>query len=317
MGNSFQHLLGSELYQRRKPSIEEVLAGNPVEIEDTFESSPGVINHLWIHYIPNIRNGVTEGFFVLVDDIRELKVTQTQLEAQQGRLILNARMAQMGEMLSLIAHQWRQPLTVVSVLVGNIQLKSQLGGLDVDYLMPKLDKINQTVHSLSGTIESFRSFYAPTKTKEDSDLLEVTSKALEFLSPVLRKQSLEVRYDPPSSPVFSWVLRAELMQVIVEILTNAVFALTPKGGWISLEWTVGTSEANLAIANNGGAIPEMDLPKIFLPDFTTKTDGSGTGLGLYMARVIIESHHGGRLNAEVANDITTFRITLPLEETRK
>jgi len=147
--------------------------------------------------------------------------------------------------------------------------------------------------------------------------LEVTSKALEFLSPVLRKQSLEVRYDPPSSPVFSWVLRAELMQVIVEILTNAVFALTPKGGWISLEWTVGTSEANLAIANNGGAIPEMDLPKIFLPDFTTKTDGSGTGLGLYMARVIIESHHGGRLNAEVANDITTFRITLPLEETRK
>jgi len=317
MGNSFQHLLGWELYQRRKPSIEEALAGNPVEIEDTFESSPGVINHLWIHYIPNIRNGVTEGFFVLVDDIRELKVTQTQLEAQQGRLILNARMAQMGEMLSLIAHQWRQPLTVVSVLVGNIQLKSQLGGLDVDYLMPKLDKINQTVHSLSGTIESFRSFYAPTKTKEDSDLLEVTSKALEFLSPVLRKQSLEVRYDPPSSPVFSWVLRAELMQVIVEILTNAVFALTPKGGWISLEWTVGTSEANLAIANNGGAIPEMDLPKIFLPDFTTKTDGSGTGLGLYMARVIIESHHGGRLNAEVANDITTFRITLPLEETRK
>jgi len=316
IGQSFEQLLGVEFYQRRKPVIEDVLAGKPVEIEDTFEVSPGVINYLWIHYIPNLRNGVTEGFFVLVDDIRELKVTQTHLEAQQGRLILNARMAQMGEMLSLIAHQWRQPLTVVSVLVGNIQLKSQLGGLDVDYLIPKLDKINQTVHSLSGTIESFRSFYAPTKTKEDSDLLEVTTKALEFLSPVLRKQGLEVRYETPSVPIFARVLRAELMQVIVEILTNAVSALMPQGGWISLEWATSPREATLSIANNGGAIPEANLAKIFLPDFTTKADGTGTGLGLYMARVIIEGHHGGHLSAEGHNDVTTFRIVLPLEETQ-
>ncbi len=229
-------------------------------------------------------------------------------------MILNARMAQMGELLSLIAHQWRQPLTVIGALVGNIQLRSQLGSLNMTYLAPKLEKITQTVQFLSATVESFRNFYAPSKKKTVLDLADLTKQALDLLSPAFQKYPYEIRLLPAEGLAKVLVNQSELMQVIIEILGNARSALGEKPGWIQLR--LGTHEdlAILEISNNGGAILPEVLPRIFEPYFTTKNNDTGTGMGLYMARVIIENHHGGELKVGCVGDVTSFLIQLPLHK---
>ncbi|MEI8094943.1 MAG: PAS domain-containing protein [Spirochaetales bacterium] len=313
LGKTISEILGENLYGQRKALIEQAKAGLPSELQATSENAHGVSAQLWIHYIPDLSGSTIQGFFVLVDDVSELRSAQAQLEAQQGRLILNSRMAQMGQLLSLIAHQWRQPLTVISTLVGNIQLKAQLASLDSEYLMPKLAKIGQTVVNLSDTIDTLRLFYAPAKQKDKADLGDLTSKALELLAPVLKTETLEVRFDPPQPPLWSTVFRAELMQVIIELIGNARSALSGRSGWVSIVWSVQGSDTVLEMSNNGGAIADNVLPKIFLPHYTSSAEGAGTGMGLHMVKVIIEDHHGGTIRASSDGDVTLFRISLPTE----
>jgi len=255
-------------------------------------------------------------FAVLYEDIQVEIETRTALDRQQNLLAIRSRQAQMGELLSMIAHQWRQPLTVVMSLIGNIQLKAQLGGLESDYLSAKLDRISQTVHFLSETIDSFRNFYAPTKYKSEEDLAFLTRRALELLSPSLQKLGTEVQFQAPEVPVRVKVFTGELVQVALELITNArdaLVAAAPDSPTLRLVVLREGDRAVLRVQNNGGEIPAEILPHIYDPYYTTKEGTAGTGLGLYMAKLIVETHHGGTLTASSSEGWTSFTCVLPWE----
>jgi len=231
-------------------------------------------------------------------------------------IAIRNRQTQMGELLSMIAHQWRQPLTVVSSLVGNIQLKVQLGGVEPAYLLVKLERMAQTVQSLSETIDSFRHFYAPTKYKTEEDLVVLVKRALELLTPSLHKLGAQVEFPAPESPLKVPVFAGEFLQVVLELIINARDALskeTPEGPILRISVYREGEFAVLLVENNGVAISSEVLPHIYDPYYTTKEAIGGMGLGLYMGKLIIENHHAGTLTATSGDGWTRFCCRLPLE----
>lgn len=260
--------------------------------------------------------GGPEEFAVFYEDISlEVEVRQS-LVHQQNLVAIRSRQAQMGELLSMIAHQWRQPLTVVMSLIGNIQLKAQMGvDLDPEYLKSKLERMSQTVQFLSETIDSFRNFHAPSKHKTLEDLTLLTKKALDLVLPSLQKIGAQVDVIVPDRPVLARVFGGEFQQLVLELVNNGRDSLVASGiesPQIRVEVTEQEGFAHLVVGNNGLAIPEEVLPKIFEPYYTTKDTAAGSGLGLYMAKTIVESHHGGLLAVTSSDSWTCFTSILPL-----
>jgi len=255
-------------------------------------------------------------FSVFYEDISAEVDMRETLAHQQNLVAIRSRQAQMGELLSMIAHQWRQPLTVVMSLIGNVQLKAQLGAVDEAYLKTKLERMAQTVQFLSETIDSFRNFYAPAKFKSEEDLAFLTRRALELMAPSLQKLGTRVDFSPPEVPLVARVFPGEFLQVALELITNARDALVSgasDGPVLELSIRHEGRLAILEVANNGGEIPPAVLPHIYEPYYTTKEGMAGTGLGLYMAKLIVENHHGGVLGVQTSEGWTRFFCSLPLD----
>lgn len=257
-------------------------------------------------------------FVILYENIHGEIDDRKALDRQQDLLAIRSRQAQMGELLSMIAHQWRQPLTVVMSLIGNIQMKASLGTLEPGYLNAKLDRIASTVQFLSETIDSFRNFYIPTKSKVEEDLAVLTNRALELLGPSLQSLGIQVDLQIPEEPVKALVYTGELIQVALELITNARDALVvnQKRPVLRIQVLQEESLGILRVENNGGEIPVEIFPFIFDPYYTTKGGETGTGLGLYMSKLIVENHHGGRLAAASGDGWTSFTCAIPLEPGR-
>ena len=265
-----------------------------------------------------VTSGSTLNFAIFYEDILT-EIEERQTVAQQQNLVaMRSRQAQTGGLLSMIAHQWRQPLTVVSSLIGNVQLKLQMGKVDDHYLSAKLDRMAETIHVLSETIDSFRNFYAPTKYKTEEDLNVLVRRALDLVMPSLVRLGARVEFDQPQVVPVARIFAGEFMQVALELLNNARDALmngNRQGPCLSLVLTYEDRVAKLRISNNGGEIPADVLPHIYDPYYTTKDLPMGSGLGLYMIKLIVESHHGGHLTASSQEGWTTFECTFPLDGT--
>jgi signal transduction histidine kinase len=255
-------------------------------------------------------------FAVFYEDITVEVQAREDLIHQQNLVAIRSRQAQMGELLSMIAHQWRQPLTVVMSLIGNIQLKAKLGGVNPEYLQAKLDRMAQTVQFLSETIDSFRNFYAPAKFKGEEDLASLVRKALSLVAPTLQTMRVRVEVSMPDGPLKALVFGGEFLQVALELVNNARDALAAHGPEQPILRLAVSQEGRMAlfrVEDNGGGIPDEILPQIYNPYFTTKEGASGTGLGLYMAKIIVENHHGGTLTASSSGGWTSFLCTRPLD----
>jgi signal transduction histidine kinase len=253
-------------------------------------------------------------YAVFYEDIQEEVATRRALVHQQNLVAIRSRQAQMGELLSMIAHQWRQPLTVLGSLVGNIQLKAQLGTVVPEYLAAKLDRMNQTIQFLSDTIDSFRNFYMPAKFKADEDLVVLCRQAYDLVAPSLEKIGAVVEWSLPSSALVCKVFSGEFLQLVLELFTNARDAFGPQGlvePRVRVEVADEGPMAVVRVGNNGSDIPADVLPFIWDPYYTTKEGGSGAGLGLYMAKLIVETHHLGSLQASSQDGWTEFVCRLP------
>lgn len=283
------------------------------EITLSTASQPQVWFRVAIFPVQNSEGEAPE-FGVVYEEIQQEVESREALIRERNLLAIRSRQAQMGELLSMIAHQWRQPLTVVMSLIGNIQLKSRLGGLEPDYLIGKLERISQTVHFLSDTIDSFRNFYAPAKYKSREDLSFLARRALELVGPSLQKLGVHVEFDAPDEAVEATVFSGELVQVALELMTNARDALV-SGSAVPLQLRLSVGRAGdhvfLKVANNGTPIPPEAMPRLYDAYYTIKDGATGTGLGLYMAKLIVENHHEGTLTAESRDGWTTFTCLLP------
>ena len=254
-----------------------------------------------------------------ISDITEQKNLQEQF-------LLQSRMAQMGEMISMIAHQWRQPLGTIASTSIDLNMKLELNLFETEsakgreeqekYFLKSLKQIDAMVQNLTTTIDDFRNFYKVDKSRT-TELVDVSlKKAYHIIESSLKANNIEV-----TEKFFSkrelLVYTNELMQVVLNILQNA------NDNFISKEIqnpkiTIKTFDTNnsviVEICDNGGGIDEEVIKKIFDPYFSTKHEKNGTGLGLYMSNTIITEHHNGTLSAKNIDGGVCFIFELPLGE---
>jgi len=248
-------------------------------------------------------------------DLTEIKEKEKQLYAQ-------SRLAQMGEMISMIAHQWRQPLGAISASVIGIKTKIQMKKFDLtsavgreeqeQYLMMKLDKMGTYVEHLSETIEDFRNFFKPNKEKTTVNLEEVINKALNIVHPGLLDHHIKIEKQVQFNTTIE-TYNNEILQALLNILKNAIDHFATENIPTPSIMIKGYEEGNkfiIELIDNGGGIPEKILDKIFDPYFSTKDDKNGTGLGLYMTKTMIEDHCKGTIEVSNLNGGARFKITL-------
>ena len=271
------------------------------------------INKIFKHYQNEVESRTKE--LERLNSSLEVRVIQ-ELNAHRQKdkmLTQSAKMAEMGDMLSMIAHQWRQPLNQMSFVVMNIESAYEYDELTEDYLTTKVKEANELLEFMSVTIDDFKNYFAPDKEKTSELINDVINQAISLIKKTLDSESIELELEF-SSQKEVLIYKNEFIQVVLNLIKNARDALrdldveNPK---IIIKTQDTDFGLNVSFSDNGGGIKEDILEKIFEPYFSTKDEKNGTGLGLYMSKMIIEEHMGGELNVVNANDGAIFEIRIP------
>jgi len=247
-------------------------------------------------------------------DITEQKELEIKLHEKEEIMIAQSRHAAMGEMISMIAHQWRQPISVIAMDANNILADVELDMLQKETLAQTSKDIIAQTQELSKTIDDFREFFKPNKDVEDIVLKDVVHDALAVVGKSLENNNITVEIDV-CKPITISTYSRELMQVLINIIKNAKEVLVEKEQQekkIMFHCKHTKSSITMSICDNGGGINPEIMDKIFTPYFTTKGEKNGTGLGLYMSRTIIEKHLKGVILASNSEEGACFTIELPL-----
>jgi len=258
--------------------------------------------------------GTPDFFISVVEDVNEEVQIEEQIQTQEQMLLYQSRMAAMGEMIGMIAHQWRQPLTVIAMEANTILLNVMMKTIQSDETLQNANKILDMTQHLSKTIDDFRNFFSSSKTMELVSLTSVADMALSLVDKSLEHNAIIVTKEYLSEREIP-LLKREISQVLVNIINNAKEALVennPEHREIRIVVTQKEEAMEIQIENNGGSIPEEIITRVFEPYFTTKHPSGGTGLGLYMSQIIIEKHHHGTIRVNNTLEGCMFTITLPI-----
>ena len=249
-----------------------------------------------------------------MSDITDKKKILHELEEERKLMLLQSRYAAMGEMISMIAHQWRQPLNVVGLAVANIQTMKALGIEDEKKVEDNIALVAQNITFMSETIDDFRNYFKPNAPKERVKMQDVLQSALSVIGSVLRSENIALHIQDTTTTTLM-IHKNSLVQVLLNILGNAKDALLAnkiKPAAITIMIYETDKTFMIKICDNAGGIPENLLNKIGEPYFSSKKL-NGTGLGLYMSKTIIEKHFEGTFSWH--NELTgaCFEIGLKKE----
>lgn len=233
---------------------------------------------------------------------------------QEQILIQQSKLASMGEMINAIAHQWRQPLNALVLLVQDLEDAYDYGQLDKEYLGDSVKKTLEIARFMSGTIDDFRNFFRPTKEAKEFDLALSIDEVLKIMESQLKNNNIEVAITKPDDGAMVWGYPNEFKQVIVNILNNARQAILEqnRSGKITIAITKESGYKRVRICDDGVGIEPEKIGKIFEPYYTTKLDSGGTGIGLYMSKMIIEKNMKGKLDLIPQEIGACFEIVLPI-----
>jgi len=250
----------------------------------------------------------------------EVKRKVEELRKKDELLVSKLRMAAMGEMLSMIAHQWRQPLGAISNILMGIDLKIKMGKFDLSckeerkYFLQFLDHkhahIKQNLTYLSHTIDDFKNFFKPDKKKAETTIIQPIERALSLVRQSLEDHGIIVstQYETDAEVL---MVSNEIMQVILNILKNSEANFkerNTKNPHITIHTKKDKKAICVILCDNGGGISEKIISRIFDPYYTTKDEINGTGLGLYMSKMMVEEHHNGRLIVKNTEDGVCFTL---------
>ncbi|MCP4155498.1 MAG: PAS domain S-box protein [bacterium] len=259
---------------------------------------------------------------------------ETELEKycqQEQIMVQQSKLAAMGEMVGAIAHQWRQPLTTVGVIMRNIKMAHKLDKLDGNTIDKLIKDAGEQIAYMSKTIDDFRNFFKPSRAKENFDVDTAVDETCSIIRSQMENDAIELEIIRDKSKEHrSTGYPNEFKQVLVNIINNATNAIVEKrengqmprdAGKISIEITgedrpqnkTGDNKLTVKIANTGTKIAKENINRIFEPYFTTRPAGKGMGIGLYMSRTIIEEQMEGRIFAENTGDGVLFTIELNLK----
>jgi len=236
-------------------------------------------------------------------------------EEKTKQLLQQSRLAQMGEMISMIAHQWRQPLTAVSATTNNILLRMMIKDIPSnEELMKEISLISDYSQHLSNTIDDFRNFFKTDKQKIDTTLETIVNNSIKIVRSSLEANSIKLTVSFNCNETIS-VFTSEVNQVVLNLIKNAEDAILENStlnGEIVVKTFCEDEFACIEIIDNAMGIHELIIDKIFDPYFSTKTSKEGTGLGLYMSKIIINDHCKGELTVQNNSSGATFKIKIPL-----
>ena len=245
-------------------------------------------------------NGNAELIVGIHLDIDERKKLELEVLKQKDLLIQKSRQAAMGEMLENIAHQWRQPLSLITTVASGLKIGKKLNTIKEGDIDNSMDQIIKSGMYLSQTIDDFRGYLNKNKTKSDVNIKKLIENASSFYTSEIKKENINLVLNIDDCIISTY--ENELLQCILNILSNAVDVLKEidiNHKCIIINVYENQNKCNISIKDNGLGIKKENLLKIFEPYFTTKHKAQGTGIGLYMTHEIITKHLFG--NIDVAN----------------
>jgi C4-dicarboxylate-specific signal transduction histidine kinase len=241
-----------------------------------------------------------------------------KIREHENMLLVQSKSAIMGEMLEMIAHQWRQPITSIGMISNNMLFSiviSEDEPLDKPQFQSELEDINKQIKYLSHTIDDFRNFFKESKTRQEIYMDDIVIKSISLLSKQFEQNSIAIEVKNGCQNTLLYTYKNELTQVLLNILHNSKDAFEScrqENKKIAIDCSKKDDEITIEINDNAGGIEESILQKIFEPYFSTKKEKNGTGLGLYMSRIIVTKHLQGEIEAKNSKDGASFIIRMPI-----
>ncbi|MBJ6800855.1 GAF domain-containing sensor histidine kinase [Geomonas propionica] len=262
------------------------------------------------HKIEMQHEELTRTLFELEEETAQRLQALEELGEKERMLLQQNRLAALGEMISNIAHQWRQPLNELGLIVQELPVMYDRGGLTREYLRDSVARFMKVLSHTSRTIDDFRNFFKPDKESVPFRVADVVEKTLSLVQESFRTLQISVDLQISGAPFITGHPN-EFSQAILNILFNARDAfldrkIEDRAIWVAVFEEGGSSA--VTVRDNAGGIPEAIMEKIFDPYFTTRGPERGTGIGLYMSKVIIEKNIPGRLTARNVGNGAEFRI---------
>jgi len=252
----------------------------------------------------SIRLDITRSELLLLKVQEEEIKNKFQYEIMQQQY----RLAQMGEMISMIAHQWRQPLSAITAATGVISIRAKKNKLKSEDAMELADKIKNFSLHLSNTIDDFRSFFKPNKEKKITDFKKIIDSVLLIIENSLKQNHINLVVEYVDIVEFE-TYDNELKQVLLNLIKNAEDILL-ENKILDAKIVIKVEKEILKVIDNAGGVPDEIIDKIFDPYFSTKLKKDGTGLGLYMSKTIVEEHCQGKLSVKNNENNAIFEINL-------
>ncbi len=257
-------------------------------------------------------NGNKTGYVAVRHDITANK----KIAFQTIQLMNSEKMASLGEMIGNIAHQWRQPLSVITTASSGIRVKKEYNMLEDEFLINSLKEIENNSQYLSRTIDTFRNFVIDKKELETINLIDTINSAIDMVEASLTNNHIKLQKNTNNIDFIKYrLIVAEFIHVIINIINNAKDAVLEKNiqkPQIIINLDKNSEGILITLADNAGGIPDNVINKIFDPYFTTKHKAQGTGLGLHMSYRIIENLEG-KLSVENIDGGAKFTIELPYQ----
>lgn len=250
---------------------------------------------------------------IIRQQYEQLQDYSNRLAQKQKLLLIQSRQAAMGEMIQMIAHQWRQPLSTITLQISNLQIQAKLRKISQEDILKALDNISNTIMYLSDTIDDFQTYFKQDKEKQMLNVCEVINKTIELVKPRLTANGININLNCQDKVYIHSAIN-ELIQVLINILNNATDVLV-QNKIVNATITVNANEESnnhvvIQIIDNGGGIDEKIIDKVFDPYFSTKGK-NGNGIGLYMCKTIIQNQLEGTIDVVNTDDGAKFTITIP------
>ena len=240
---------------------------------------------------------------------------ETKVKQKDETIFKQAKLISMGEMISNISHQWRQPLSEVNSIVMNLEKDFYSNQMNEKSLEKNLAKIEKLTEYMSNTIDNFNNFFKSNKEKRNLLISENLNKVLNLFENTFQKENICIETNIHKDNHIN-IYEGELLQVLIILLQNSKDAFISNNiqrRVINIDINIKNNELLLTIKDNAGGIRDDIIEKIFQPYFTTKPETHGIGLGLYLSKQIIEKSMKGKLIVSSKNTTTIFTIILPFD----
>jgi PAS domain S-box-containing protein len=315
-GLHLREVLGDAMFETLvKPHIDKALEGKEVSFETEVNDK-----FLYARYVPYAETGASKpsGVIVSLLNITERVLAERKEKEHAAILVRQNRLALQGEMLNMIAHQWRQPLNDINLMRQLLFRKINRGRLDKQTAARLDAEMEGMIEHLTQTIRDFRDFFKQDKQGVSFPVGELVHETLRLAGKRLEKNGIGVTVDMPAELMLH-TQKKELGQVLLAIYNNAIDAFDE--GYSSqkhLHCSARTTRhgVELQVSDTAGGIAAEEITQVFEPYYSTKSEKNGTGLGLYMAKMIVDQSLGGQIEARNEKEGACFVITIPTRRDR-